>query len=83
MDFVVKDGISIGQLIQSCYDPTDFDAKRRETDALIKASRELKCRNLLVITNDYEAEEIEDGRKIRFIPLWKWLLSEEYSKPTK
>jgi hypothetical protein len=44
-------------------------------DNLLIASKELHCNNLLVITRDYEAEEKIKGKKIKFIPLWKWLLS--------
>ena len=36
---------------------------------------ELKCKDLLVITWDYEGEEIISNRKVKFVPLWKWLLS--------
>ena len=50
------------------------ETKKRETKALLKASKELKCNNLLVITKDYEGEEKLGGKKVRFIPLWKWLL---------
>ena len=40
-----------------CYDIENYDTKKREIDSLIKASSQLKCNNLLIITNDYEAEE--------------------------
>ena len=30
----------------------------------------------LVITEDYEGEEVNNGLKIKFMPLWKWLLNE-------
>ena len=73
VDFVVKEG-KVKKLIQVCYKIDDIDTKKRELRALIKASKELKCRNLLVITGNYEAEETHKGKKIRFIPLWKWLL---------
>jgi len=43
---------------------------------LIKASEELKCKNLLVITWDYEDEIKVKNKKIVFKPLWKWLLEE-------
>lgn len=80
VDFVIKQGLKIRQLIQVCYRAEDYDTKEREVRALVKASRELKCRNLLVITEDYEAEEEvkERGakRKVKFIPLWKWLLED-------
>lgn len=79
VDFVVKEGLKVKQLIQVCCDLEDIKTKERETRALIKASKELKCKNLFVITEDYEAnEEISwfgIKRKIKFIPLWKWLLS--------
>ena len=52
----------------------DFVIKERELKALVKASKELSCGNLKVITWDYEGEEELKGRRIRFVPLWKWLL---------
>lgn len=78
VDFVVKQGLRVKQLIQVCYDTGDAKTKERELRALLKASKELKCRDLSVITADYEAEEHASWsmvkRKVRFIPLWKWLL---------
>ena len=47
----------------------------REISNLIVASKELHCNNLLVITWDYEAEEKVKGKKIKFVPLWNWLLN--------
>ena len=35
----------------------EFKTKERETRALINASKALNCQNLLVITENYEAEE--------------------------
>ena len=57
-----------------CHNINDYDTKRRETKALVKASKELKCKNLLVITFDNESEERIQGKKIKLVPLWKWLL---------
>ena len=77
VDFVVKEGLKIKQLIQVCYDIAELETKKREIRALIKASKQLKCKDLLCITWDYEAEEEIAWRgvkrKIKFIPLWKWL----------
>jgi len=42
--------------------------------SLVKASKELECTDLLVITWDYGGEEDFRGNGIRFVPLWKWLL---------
>ncbi len=79
VDFVVQKNAKIEQLIQVCYNFDDLAVKKRELRSLILASKELKCRNLLIITDDYEAEKYEEWfgikRKIKFIPLWKWLLN--------
>ena len=74
VDFVVKDGLNVKELIQVCYDIEDLSTKNRELRALVKASKELKCKNLKVITWDYEAKEEFKNREIEFRPLWKWLL---------
>jgi predicted AAA+ superfamily ATPase len=78
VDFIVKDDFKVNQIIQVCYDISDFSTKEREVRALLKASKELKCKDLMVITEDYEKEERVEWfgikRKIKFIPLWKWLL---------
>ncbi len=78
VDFIVKRDNKIKQLIQVCYDIEDYNTRQRELKSLVKASRELKCSNLLVITWDYEAEEEFKGKgkgeEIKFVPLWKWLL---------
>lgn len=74
VDFVIKEKNRIKQLIQVCYDVRDYNVKERELKALIKASKELKCDTLNVITWDYESEEKLNGKKIKFIPLWKWML---------
>jgi uncharacterized protein len=78
VDFVVKNDTKISQLIQVCYDTRDPDTKKREIKALLKAGKDLKCSNLLVINKDYEGEENLEWfgikGKIKFIPLWKWLL---------
>ena len=69
VDFVVSEGFKVKELIQVCYDPSDLYTRKREEEALLEASRELKCKNLTVITWDYE----EEG-EINYVPLWKWLL---------
>ncbi len=74
VDFVLKEGPKIKQLIQVCYNIEDFNTKEKELKALMKASRELKCSSLLVITWDYEGREKFKNKEVRFMPLWKWLL---------
>lgn len=74
VDFIVKEGRKIKTLIQTCQDLSNPKTKEREIKSLIKAGRELKCKNLLIINSRDEGEEIVYKVKIKIIPLWKWLL---------
>jgi len=77
VDFVIYKDRAVSQLIQVCSDISRQKVREREVRALLKASAELKCNDLLVLTADYEAmEEIEwfgIKGKVNFVPLWKWL----------
>ena len=74
VDFVIKEGLKIKGLVQVCWDISSVETRKRETRALLKASKELKCNNLLIITGEYEDEEKVRNKKILYTPLWKWLL---------
>ena len=75
VDFVVREGVKVRELIQVTYATGRDEIEKREIKGLLKASEELRCKNLSVITWDYEGEEGFKNRKIKFIPLWRWLLS--------
>ncbi len=74
VDFVIKQNLQVKGLIQVCYNLEDYITRERETNSLVRASKELRCKNLLIITDEYESEEIINKKRIMFIPLWKWLL---------
>ncbi|MGC8533691.1 MAG: ATP-binding protein [Candidatus Parvarchaeum sp.] len=74
VDFVITTNNKPTNLIQVTYASHKTNLQDRELFSLLRASEELHCNNLLVITWDYEAEEKIKGKKIKFIPLWKWLL---------
>ena len=74
VDFVLKEDSRISQLIQVTYAAGPDEIEKRELRSLLKASKELRCKNLLVITWDYNGEEVRSNRKVKFVPLWKWLL---------
>lgn len=71
---MVKDGLSALQLIQVCWDVSSLKAQERETRALWKAMHELQMKEGLILTRDREDEETQDGRTIRYSPIWKWML---------
>lgn len=74
VDFAIKEGFKIGQLIQVCYDISNHLTKKREISALFKASNETECNNLIVLTWNYESKESYKDKEIIFLPIWKWLI---------
>ncbi len=74
IDFLIKEGSEIKNLIQVSFINTIEEMEKKEIDFLKKASSLLKCKNLSIITWDYEEELNINKIKIKFIPLWKWLL---------
>jgi predicted AAA+ superfamily ATPase len=80
VDFVVKRGADVTQLIQVCWNLEAPQMKTREVRALLKASRELRCQDLLILTESTEAEDTAEwfGMKgrVRYVPLRKWLLED-------
>jgi len=74
VDFVIREGLKAKEIIQVCYSINDEKTKSREIKGIINCSKELKSGKGLIITKDFEKHETIDGIKIKFIPLWKWLL---------
>ncbi|MGC9015062.1 MAG: ATP-binding protein [Thermoproteota archaeon] len=75
VDFVVREGMEVKRLIQVTYASSKEEIEKREVKSLIKASEELGCNELLVITWDYEGDLEAENRRIKCLPLWKWLLT--------
>lgn len=74
LDFVIKEGPRVNILIQVTYASGKDEVERREIRSLIKASEQLSCKELQIITWDYEDELKLENRMIKFLPLWKWLI---------
>jgi len=67
VDFLVFEKNKESKLIQVCYDVSNKNTLERETRALLEASKELKCKNLYILTKDVDKEE----KGIRYILVWK------------
>lgn len=74
VDFVVKNGVEVTELIQVCYESISPEVEQRETKALVEASGELKVKKLTVLTWDEKRTVKKDNVIIEFMPLWEWLL---------
>lgn len=75
VDFIVKRGKKVEEIIQVCWDVEE--AKEREIKGILNAAEFFKIKKGIIITGDFEGEELIEGVKIEYVPLWKWLL---YSK---
>jgi predicted AAA+ superfamily ATPase len=81
VDFLIKEGLRVKQLIQVTYANNFDEIEPREYRALLHAKELFKAHKpeLIVITWDYEDEKELTwfGKKgvIKFVPLWKWLLN--------
>jgi predicted AAA+ superfamily ATPase len=81
VDFVLKKGPAVVELIQVCYDLEDYDVRAREFKSLLRAAKELGCAELLVITSERSGTENYRGKSIQLVPLWQWLLEGKKSQP--
>ena len=75
IDFLIRKGHRVEQLIQVCYDINQPKTLKRELDALTEAAAELKCNNLLLLTWDREQLMEVNQFTVRLIPAYKWLIS--------
>jgi predicted AAA+ superfamily ATPase len=73
IDFLLRKETKIEKLLQVSYEVGSLQTRERELKAIIEAGKELGCNDLEIITWDENREETVRGKKVHFIPLWKWL----------
>jgi len=76
VDFVVKYGMDIKELIQVCWDMS-AKTEKREIRALNAAMEYFNLRKSTIITEDTLKEEQIGANVIEFVPLWLWLLKKD------
>jgi uncharacterized protein len=74
VDFVIKSGRAVRQLVQVCWKVEDQAVRDREELALVQAAKDLRCEDLLVLTEEREETAERLGKKIVYTPIWKWML---------
>ncbi len=75
VDFVLRKGTHIEQLVQVCYDMSNVKTEKREVDSLVECADELNCSNLVIVTNNEERTIEKDGFRIDVVPVAKWSIS--------
>lgn len=74
VDFIVKERTDVTHCIQVAWDIQQLKTKEREIKSLLRGMEALKKNEGIVINSEIEGEEKVDGKTIKFVPLWKWLL---------
>ena len=69
VDFVLRKGTKVQQLIQVCYDMTSGKTRKRELDALVECAEELKCDNLWVVTRSQREDIHWKDRVVKVVPV--------------
>ena len=77
-DFLIRDGVKISEAIQVCY-LLDASNKEREIAGLLEAMETFHLKEGLLLTQEQEEEITENGKKIKVLPVWKWLLGGSFS----
>lgn len=73
VDFLLMKNNVAAALYQVTYAETMSDIAPREIKSLLAAAQKLSCSDLTIITWNLEMEMDMDGKKIKLIPLWKFL----------
>ncbi|AIF70327.1 hypothetical protein PAP_09760 [Palaeococcus pacificus DY20341] len=74
VDFVVKNGSNIQELIQVSWDIEE--SMDRGVRGMVRALDAFSMKEGVILTRDYEDIKKMDGKKIIFKPIWKWLLGQ-------
>ncbi len=59
--------------VQVSYSLQDIETRKREVQALVKMSKHVDIKAMLIITKDEEDTIKENGFIIEVLPVWKWL----------
>src|SRR3989338_5239656 len=72
-DFMVKSGKKVTEALQVCYN-LDETNKKREMAGLLEAMEKFNLKEGLILTQEQNDEIKIKGRKIKIVPVFKWLL---------
>jgi len=72
-DFILRKGNKIISTIQVCHELNE-ENKKREINGQVEVLDKFKLKEGLILTRDQEDEFKIGNKKIKVLPVWKWLL---------
>jgi predicted AAA+ superfamily ATPase len=76
IDFVLNNDNKVVELIQVSADISSIRTFNRETKALFRASDDLKCNNLTLITLNENKTYSANSKTVNIVSVWEWLLEQ-------
>jgi predicted AAA+ superfamily ATPase len=77
VDFVLRRGVQVEQLIQVCYDLASPKTRTREIQSLTECAEELHCSRQTIVTYNHREQITYKEHTINAIPITEYCLSEE------
>ncbi|MFH1200243.1 MAG: ATP-binding protein [Candidatus Micrarchaeota archaeon] len=76
VDFVLQKSDSVAGLVQACAHPDDPMVRSREEEPLVAALGHFKLKEGVIVTLDYSQDKTIGGKKISYVPAYKWFCRE-------
>ena len=73
-DFVVCNGNRVVGIYQVSYDIDNLKTRRREIKGAVVASKNTKCKNVYILTDNQSETIVHDDITIKVMPVWEWIV---------
>ncbi len=74
VDFLIKEGKHVKNIIQVCWDINKKETRNREVQSIVDCIKNFGLKEGTIVTKDFEGKETIEGKVVRYVPLWKFLL---------
>ena len=74
VDFLIRQGQDITAALQVCQDIDTNETRKREISGALVAAAAFDLTEAKILTADREGEEIHNGVRILYEPVWRWLI---------
>lgn len=76
VDFIVCNGNKATGVYQVSYNIENPKTRRREVNGAINAAKTTKCSNVYILTDHQSETIVQNGIKIKAMPVWEWIVRE-------
>lgn len=75
-DFIVCNGNKATGVYQVSYNIENPKTRRREVNGAITAAKTTKCNDVYILTDHQSETIVQNGIKIKAMPVWEWIVRE-------